>query len=109
MKKDIEQRVADIMLPKVHFQDFMRGTNEFELISGKSFEDYFRILENFVASKKRNYDNFRNFLDDFSEVYAGADLCNLSNIEIDSIFDLIQEYQGELILEEYGLGSDESD
>ncbi|MBC8435027.1 hypothetical protein H8D91_00820 [archaeon] len=108
MEKDIEQLVADILLPKLHLFDFLRGTDEFTLLTGTSFDDYLQRVEIFVAAKRRDYGGFRNFLDNFSEVYHGADLCNLSNKEIDSIFETIQEYQGELILEKLGLSSDES-
>lgn len=107
MGKDIEQLVADILLPRTHFRDVLNNTNEFELVYGSKFEDYTLAVEKFAGARKRNYDSFRDFLDKYSEAYLTPDICNLTNKEIDSIFDMILNYQAEAILEKCGLESDE--
>jgi hypothetical protein len=98
----LERVLADIMLPGVHFLDVFEGTLNFELICGKSFDNYLDEVERFASSRKRDYNGFRDFLASHSELYFNKGLCNLSNSDIDCLFDKILEYQGDAILEKIG-------
>ncbi len=116
-ERNVESIVGDILLPKLYFEDilddFEEGsdsylakpkfkTKNFELFYGGTFEDYTKMVRDFVSARKRNYNGFRDFLDENSEIYYTRDIANLSNKQIDSIFDLILEYEGEAILEKLG-------
>lgn len=102
LPEKLERILADILLPGAYYDDIFEGTSEFELKCGLSFERYLDTIEKFVAARKRNYNSFRDFLDEHSEIYYTRDICNLSNFEIDQLFDKILEYQGDRILEDIG-------
>jgi hypothetical protein len=117
-ERNVESIVGDILLPRLYFEDVMGEfepredsylpkpefkQKNFELFYGGTFEDYTKRVRDFVSARKRNYNGFRDFLEQNSEVYYTKEIFKLSNKQIDSIFNLILEYEGEAILKKCGL------
>jgi hypothetical protein len=101
-EEEIEEVTDEILFPSKYRSDERDQTRELELTFGFDFEEYRERVSRFATARERNYNGFRDFLDGNSEIYTIPNICNLSNKDIDSIFEAILKDEGEAILEKLG-------
>lgn len=98
---DLKEKVYEIICPDAVLKDILEGTDTCFLQYGIEAKNYSKVLDWHVFRKNRNYERFRDFLDEYWEIYGGNgwQMADTPNDEIDYIFDQVILERGQCMIE----------
>ncbi len=103
---NLNDAVDELLLPAKISLDLIMETNECESLFGIGYKNYTEVIDNFVFSKPRDYNGFRQFLEDYSGLFENEEnelFAKFTNANIDYVLDQIMEERGQYLLEQGGL------